>query len=201
MNFDFIGKYYYMDSVIGTKDEEQFFNSKYYLSTVDNHDSINLFTTDLIVTDKLVTYTIDFAAFYKIDKVDTSRLKKKFKYKDVFIKDKYLIHKEKYTDTLLDLNQTDKLFLYKNIYYLNHYKKSSSDLVQNTSWGICQFEKIGLNLFSVNITNEQDFKLLFDTTKTWQSIFPVAHISNKQFKNFVDKGGFHQKFRLIKYAH
>lgn len=198
---EFIGKYYYADSIVGKKGDEQFFNSKYFSSTMKNRDSITLFSSDLTVTDKLVCYSIEFTFFYILDKVDTSRLNKGFKYKNVFVKDKYFIHTEKYSDTLLDLNGKDKLFLYKNHYYLNHYKKGNSEPAQEKSWRICQFEKIDITQYSLNMTNEQDYKLLFDTTKTWQPIFPIAHISNKQFKNFIDKGGFHEKYRLIKYAH
>lgn len=198
---DFIGKYYYVDSIIGKKGDEQFFNAKYFSSIVNSKDSITLFSSDLTVIDKLVYYSIDFTAFYKLDKVDTARLNKQFNYKDVFVKDKYFIHTEKYSDTLLDLNGKDKLFLYKKNYYLNHYKKGKSELGLEKSWGICQFEKVGLSQYSLNMTNDRDYKLLFDTTKTWQPIFPIAHISNKQFKTFLSSGGFHQKYKLIRYAH
>lgn len=196
----FIGKYYYIDSFIGKKNDERFLNSKYF-SAADGQDSITLFSADLIVTDKLAYYSLDFTAFYKLDKVDTSRLNKKFNYKDVYVKDKFFIHTEKYSDTLLDLNKKDKLFIYKNRYYLNHYKKGNSELGKAKSWGICQFEKLNLGLFSLNMTNDQDYKVLFDTNKTWQPIFPIAHLSDKKFKNFVDNGGFRQKYRLLKYAH
>ena len=196
---DFLGKYYYTDSFMGKKEEERFFNSKYFSSTIDSHDSIILFTADLNVSERLILYSVDFTGFYKLEKNDTSRLNKKFNYKDVYIKDRYFIHKENYTDTLLDLDKKDKLFFYKNLYYLNHFNKTNSDLGKEKCWTICQFERCGPSLFSINMTNREDYKMLFDTTKNWQPIFPIAHISNKKFKTFVDKGGFHQKYKLIKY--
>lgn len=197
----FIGKYYYMDSIVGKQGEEQFFNYKYFQSSIDKQDSITLFSADLVVTNKLVHYSFAFTAFYKLDKVDTSRLNKQFKYKDVFTKDNYFIHTENFSDTLLDLNKEDKLFLYNNRYYLNHFKKGDKNQSKDQSWGISQFEKLNLGIFSLNMTNDQDYKVLFDTNRTSQPIFPVAHLSNKQFKNFVDKGGFRQKYKVIKYTH
>jgi hypothetical protein len=196
---EYLGKYYTTDSFIGKKDEERYFNSKYFLKSRDAYDSIILFTADLYVSERLVRYTVDFVGYYKLNKVDTNRLKKEFKNKDVFVEGDYFIHTENFTDTLLDLNKKDKLFLYKNIFYLNHFKETDKKLGREKCWAICQFEKLSSDIFSINMTNAEDYAMLFDTTTVWQPILPVAHLSNNQFKKFVTKGGFHQKYKLFKY--
>lgn len=165
---------------------------------VNTQDSVILFSGDLIITEKLAVYTLNFTGFYKLDKVDTSRLNKEFRYKNVSVKDNYFIHTENYSDTLLNLNRDDKVFLYKNRYYLNHFNKGSNELAKEASWSIFQLEKNSENHFSLNLINKEDYKLLFDTTKQWQPIFSVAHLSNKEFKKFVDAGGFRQKIKLVK---
>ncbi len=195
---DFVGKYYYTDSFIGKKDKDRFWNAKYFSGPGDQ-DSVTLFTAELLVTEKLTCYTLHFTGFFKLDGQDTARLNREFNYKNIDIKDKYYIHTEINTDTLLDLNSKDKLFFYKNRYYLNRFKKGDPTAGAENSWSICQLEKLGPELFSINLTDDQDYNLLFDTTKTVKSIFPIARLSNKKFKKFVDKGGFHQKYRLRKY--
>ena len=207
---EFIGKYYWADKFIENKkkNNERIYNLKYFFSNKEKFDSIVLFSADINITDKLAEYSLNFWVYYKISKFDTSRIKKLYNNEGLFIQGKYIVHKEKtYYDTLLNINKNDKLILYNNKYYLNHliYKaKSVQDSLElstfEESWQICQFENKGSNIYSLNITNDQDYKMLFDDSKTWQPIFPLANISDEKFKKFVAKGGFHQKFKIIKYT-
>jgi hypothetical protein len=194
---DFTGNYYLTDSVIGKKSEGYFYNSKYYFSGIQSKDSILLFTTVIRVNERMITYSVNFADYYKLSAVDTARINRKFHYKDMFVEGAHLVHKESLSDTLLNLDKKDKLFFYKSKYYINHYQKGED--LKSETWGISQFEELGKDLYSFNMTSEEDYKMLFDTTKE-KPVFPVAHITNEQFKTFVAKGGFQKKYRLARYT-
>jgi len=208
-DYEYIGKYYYADSVFG-KEDFKYTNSKYSHS-IEESDSTALFSIDITIFEKYATLSIEFVNYYKIDKVDTSRIRKKHRNKGMTVEYKYIIHKEIQGDTILNISTKDKLFLYNGKYYMNIYvdpEKGKADTSNAISlgpsekhWIICQVEKRNGSEFSFNMTNKADYVMLFDTTKNWQPIFPVAHLTNKQFKKFVSKGGFHQKYKFIKYAH
>lgn len=195
---DFLGKYYSCDSFYG-EGKYLIYNSLYYLPKLNNYDSITIFSAKLIVTKELVTYSFNSTEYYKIDKSDTARLNKFYKY-NMYIKDGFIIHEEKFSDTLLNLSGSDKLYLYDNKYYLNHFIQTGDGFlgIDTPVWEINQFERVDANSFSLNATDKYDCSILFDTTQFWKPIHYIAHITNKQFIDFIAKGGFHTKYKLLK---
>jgi hypothetical protein len=205
---DLIGKYYYSDS-FALVAENIAYNSRYYSTIATTRDSIALISAEIEVSPKIITYSIEYKTYYKISKFDTSALKKKDPASEKVLLGEYLVIRETMANVLADLTKQDRLTLYNGIYYINHFvgepnaKDTSSSInfrPEGTHWSIWQFENKGGNNYSLNSTNREDYNMLFDTTKFWQPIFPIAHVTDKQFKKFVSKGGFHEKYRLKKYV-
>ena len=99
-------------------------------------------------------------------------------------------------DTIINLQKKDKLIQLDNSYYLNHF-------ITKKDWDIYQIQFLMADVISLNITDEEDEKQLtnYDSLKMRPLIYSTAHLSNQQFKDFVEKGGFRTRYRLTKYVH
>lgn len=186
-----IGKYDYQDSVLKLKDDT-FYNYKYFNQSFTSYDSCSLLSTVVSVSKTQVWYNFNLKSYYKISKFDTLRLASKHDDEKKSVIDDYLVFEGGYSDTLIDLNKKDKLKFYKGKYYLNHF-------IAEHDWEIYQVE-IGRNgLLSINLTNKEDEKRLSNYLIKRMEIFGnIVHLSDSQFDNFIQKGGFRTKYRLKK---
>lgn len=188
---ELVGNYRFTDSVFGEKTDEPFFNEAYFSNALNAHDSLTLVSGNLAISQKIAAYHFSFKAYYNTSKVDTGRLIERFKKEKRYRDGKYIVFVATEGDTILNLRSKDKLTSLNGKFYLNHF-------VKKKNWEIYQFENIKGSVYSVNITNDADRNQLTDTTQVWKDIFPVVHLSNLQFKNFVDSGGFRAKFGFTK---
>lgn len=188
---ELMGNYNFTDSLFGKKNEEPFFNEVYFYRKLNAYDSLTFVSGNLTISKKEAVYHFNFKAYYNTSKVDTTRLIDRFKKDKRYRDGKYMVFVETMDDTILNLGLQDKLTSLEGKFYFNH-------LADKKKWEIYQFEKIKDAVYSLNITNEADRNQLTDTSRVWKDIFPVVHLSDPQFKDFVARGGFRQKFGFTK---
>lgn len=195
-NSDLIGKYYYSDSILIVDNKEPIYNSMYFTDLYKSHDSLTLISADIVITDRLVYFDLNLKSYYEISKVDTSRVAANHKKEKKTIEGKYLVFNGFGKDTILNLKKQDKLKYFNGSYYLNH-------LIAKKDWEIYQVEIKKDNKLSLNLTNEQDEKQITknDSAKWRPLIYNTVHLSNEQFKEFTEHGGFRTRYGLKKYAH
>lgn len=186
-----IGKFYYQDSVLKLKDDT-YYNYKYFNNSFTLFDSCSLVSAFISVSKTKFWYNFNLKSYYKVNKFDTLRLANKHRKEKRSLKNNYLVFEGEYSDTLINLNKKDKLKFYKGKYYLNHF-------IAEHDWEIYQFEIAKNGLLSVNLTNKEDEKRLNNYLIKRKEIFGnIVHLSDIQFDNFIQKGGFRTKYRLKK---
>lgn len=185
------GKYDYQDSVLKLKDDT-YYNYKYFNNSFTSFDSCSLVSAVVSVSKTQFWYNFNLKSYYRISKFDTIRLANKHRKEKKSFIDNYLVFEGEYSDTLINLNKKDKLKFHKGKYYLNHF-------IAEHDWEVYQVE-IGKNgLFSINLTNKEDEKQLTNYLIKRKEIFGnIVHISDSQFDNFIQKGGFRNKYSFIK---
>src|SRR3954462_14575081 len=75
---DLSGTYDFTDSTVKIKDEV-FYNSNYYVDAYKKRDSITLISGIIYFENQQMGYKIHLKAYYNMNKVDTVRLKEKYK--------------------------------------------------------------------------------------------------------------------------
>ncbi|MEO6304263.1 MAG: hypothetical protein ABIP51_13945 [Bacteroidia bacterium] len=189
---ELVGKYYYSDSIYGANTNDPAYNARYFTNEVSKHDSITLISGEISIAEKYVLYTLEIASYYELTKFNAARLSKKHKADVKEVVGKHIVFREKNNDTLININRGDKLLFADGKYYFNHF-------LAEKKWDVFQFEQKKDGHFSFNMIDEKETSLLVDTTsKEWNPISPVAHISNKKFKKFVANGGFKTRYGLTK---
>jgi hypothetical protein len=189
---ELIGNYEFSDSTFGEKPEDLFLNRAYYYKTLYANDSLKLISGHLVISKKNVTFHFNSEIYYDISKFDTIGLVDRYRNGRRYVKGKYIVFTDSMEPaTIVNLGFKDKLISFNGKYYFNH-------LVAKKDWAIYQFERIKDSFYSMNITNERDRNLLTDTNQVWKDISPVVHLSNLQFKNFVEQGGFRGRFGFKK---
>ncbi len=189
---DLIGKYYFADSILKIENKEPLYNLKYFSELYKEKDSIKLILGEILITERQVYLYSEQKSYYNLAKFDSSIIALKHKKEKRRVDGKYLIFEESsLVDTILNLDNSDQLKFYDGIYYLNRF-------IQEKDWVVYQFIISGNNIFSMNLTNEQDEKAINNTTS--RTIFyTIKHLSNKDFKRFIRNGGFREKYGLKKY--
>ncbi len=189
---ELVGSYYYADSIMNSDDKEVYYNKNYFGDLYKSRDSINYISANVSISATVAYYYINYYSFYKMAKVDTARLTLKHKNEKKSIDGKYVIFAGSLADTLLNLSKEDKLKLFNGTYYFNR-------CGANKDWEIFQFALNKDHSYSINLTNEEDEKLLkgnrIDTIRTFNS---YIHLTDEMFKEFVQKGGFRTRYKLIK---
>ena len=184
-----IGRYDYQDSVLKFKDDT-YYNYKYFNNSFTSFDSCSLVSAFISVSNTQFWYSFNLKSYYRASKFDTLRLANKHRKEKRSFKNNYLVFEGEYSDTLISLNKKDKLKFHKDKYYLNHF-------IAEHDWEIYQVE-IGRNgLLLINLMNKEDEKRLTNYLIKRKEIFGnIVHLSDSQFDNFIQKGGFRTKYRL-----
>jgi len=188
-----IGQYYLVDS-IWIKDNDTAINLFNNSDFIKHRDSSDIFDIRVIINSKLVLYNMTFGKSYRMDMIDTSMISKKEKFKRKAILDNYVIYEDFQIDTILNLNKKDKIKFWNGKYYL-------SKRISKHDWEVYQLEYLNDKEYSINLTNDEDAQKLGLDTSEWKPIFNYyVNLSNNQFKEFVDLGGFRTKYKIKKYA-
>lgn len=184
------GQYELVDSIIKLKND-LYYNSHYFENYSKTKDSCVLISATMTILENELFYNIIVKSYYKIDRIDIVSTIKKHKKETINCEGDYLIFENQSSDTLLNLKKGDKIKVYKEKYYLNHF-------IEKDDWEVYQLEIIKDHLLSFNLLDNEDEKMLETSIKEYEIFGNIVHLSDEQFDNFVEKGGFRRKFRFKK---
>lgn len=191
-NSSLTGNYYFSDSTLKLKDNI-YYNARYFSNLNTTKDSLMLVLADVSITQKQVYYTGNLKFYYNINKIDTLRVILQHKGEKKTYENNFIIFELSFSDTLINLTQKDKLKFYKGKYYLNH-------CIEEYNWDIYQLEQKRDNMLSIGIINHEDEeKLYMYLINKNQILGNTAHLSDIEFYNFIERGGFRDKYKFKKY--
>ena len=186
---DIRGQYNLIDSVVNLKNEK-YYNSNYFSNLFKTKDSCVLILSSMTITEKKLFYSIIIKSYYNRNKVDTVSVINRHKKEKINYEDGYLSFEGFSSDTLLNMNKKDKIRSNKRNLYLNHF-------IEEHDWEIYQLEIIMDHQLSINLMNSDDEAILKEYfIKKHQILGNIVHLSDNQFNNFVEKGGFRTRFRF-----
>jgi len=190
-NNGLMGNYYFSDSILKLK-EDIYYNARYFSNLYTTRDSITLISAHVSITQQKVYYTGSLKFYYNINKVDTSRIVLEHKKEKKTYENNFIIFEGQFSDTLINLTKKDKLKQYRGKYYLNQY-------IDEHIWDIYQLGIRKDSLLSIGIVNHKDQeKLMAYLMNKNQVLGNTIHLSDIEFYNFIEKGGFRDRYRFTR---
>lgn len=186
------GEYFFCDSVLKLK-EDKYYNEKHLGDSLfTDKDSFNTIHATISILPKKVYYEGKLKFYYNIKKLDTLNIIPRHKHDKRIIQNNFLIFEGTFADTIIDLTKRDKLRSYKGKYYLNHF-------IEEHDWEIYKLELIQDSMLSIRLVNNQDEEKLKPYLITRSRILGnIAHLSDMEFYNFIEKGGFRTRYNFKK---
>jgi len=191
-NNGLIGNYYFNDSILKLK-EDIYYNARHFNNLYTTSDSVTLISATISITQNKAYYAGNLKFYYNINKVDTSRVILKHNSEKKTYDNNFIIFEGSFSDTLINLTKKDKLKLYKGKYYLNQH-------TDKHTWDIYQLGLRKDNLLSIGIVNRKDEeKLNKYLINKHQVLGNTVHLSDIEFYNFIENGGFRDRYKFKKY--
>jgi hypothetical protein len=190
-NKHLIGKYNLIDSTLMPK-QEIFYNEKYFKNIYTNRDSTTLISANISITSKIATYSGNLKFYYNIHTVDTARIILKHNKEKKTYENNFIVFDLIFSDTLINIEKKDKLKIFKKNYYLDKFMGSKC-------WDIYQLIITNDTIVTLGLTNNVDqIKLSPYLMNKDHLLDNTVHVSDDEFKIFIEKGGFRNKFRFKK---